>query len=123
MASLESRTPAKDLLFYRDSTSNFRYDEFVSLSLSLSLKMISYALSSRLLIYAPLCHWVWGGGWIGAMGALDFAGGTAPSADAGTRGAAGARGAPPRPSDPGRWRVTENPIGYSLLQVFTWDSN
>lgn len=28
------------------------------------------------LIYAPLCHWVWGGGWIGAMGALDFAGGT-----------------------------------------------
>ena len=28
------------------------------------------------LIYAPLCHWVWGGGWIGTMGALDFAGGT-----------------------------------------------
>jgi len=27
-------------------------------------------------IYAPLCHWVWGGGWIGKMGALDFAGGT-----------------------------------------------
>ena len=29
------------------------------------------------LIYAPLCHWVWGGGWIGTkIGALDFAGGT-----------------------------------------------
>ncbi len=27
-------------------------------------------------VYDPLCHWVWGGGWIGAMGALDFAGGT-----------------------------------------------
>lgn len=27
-------------------------------------------------VYAPLCHWVWGGGWIGEMGALDFAGGT-----------------------------------------------
>ncbi len=28
-------------------------------------------------IYAPLCHWVWGGGWIGTKwGALDFAGGT-----------------------------------------------
>ena len=27
-------------------------------------------------IYLPLCHWVWGGGWIGKMGALDFAGGT-----------------------------------------------
>jgi Amt family ammonium transporter len=29
------------------------------------------------LVYNPLCHWVWGvGGWMGAMGALDFAGGT-----------------------------------------------
>jgi len=29
------------------------------------------------LVYNPLCHWVWGvGGWIGGMGALDFAGGT-----------------------------------------------
>jgi Amt family ammonium transporter len=28
-------------------------------------------------VYNPLCHWVWGvGGWIGATGALDFAGGT-----------------------------------------------
>ena len=28
-------------------------------------------------LYLPLCHWVWGGGWIGAkVGALDFAGGT-----------------------------------------------
>jgi ammonium transporter, Amt family len=27
-------------------------------------------------IYDPLAHWVWGGGWIGSMGALDFAGGT-----------------------------------------------
>jgi Amt family ammonium transporter len=28
------------------------------------------------LVYAPLCHWVWGGGWLAALGALDFAGGT-----------------------------------------------
>ncbi len=28
-------------------------------------------------VYFPVCHWVWGqGGWLGAMGALDFAGGT-----------------------------------------------
>lgn len=27
-------------------------------------------------VYDPLAHWVWGGGWIGKMGALDFAGGT-----------------------------------------------
>jgi Amt family ammonium transporter len=29
-----------------------------------------------IVVYAPLAHWVWGGGWIGEMGALDFAGGT-----------------------------------------------
>src|SRR6185436_10932685 len=29
------------------------------------------------LVYDPICHWVWGpGGWLGARGALDFAGGT-----------------------------------------------
>lgn len=27
-------------------------------------------------VYLPVCHWVWGGGWLGKMGALDFAGGT-----------------------------------------------
>jgi ammonium transporter, Amt family len=27
-------------------------------------------------IYSPLAHWVWGKGWIGSFGALDFAGGT-----------------------------------------------
>ncbi len=28
------------------------------------------------LVYLPLCHWVWGGGWLAKLGALDFAGGT-----------------------------------------------
>ncbi len=28
------------------------------------------------LIYDPLAHWVWGGGWLAELGALDFAGGT-----------------------------------------------
>lgn len=28
-----------------------------------------------ILVYAPMCHWVWGGGWMGEHGALDFAGG------------------------------------------------
>lgn len=27
-------------------------------------------------VYLPVCHWVWGGGWLGRLGALDFAGGT-----------------------------------------------
>ena len=28
------------------------------------------------IVYAPVAHWVWGGGWLGELGALDFAGGT-----------------------------------------------
>jgi Amt family ammonium transporter len=27
-------------------------------------------------VYDPVCHWVWGGGWAGSLGILDFAGGT-----------------------------------------------
>ena len=35
------------------------------------------------LVYAPVCHWVWGGGWLGDMGLLDFAGGTVVHVNAG----------------------------------------
>ena len=36
-------------------------------------------------IYSPVTHWVWGGGWISDMGALDFAGGTVIHINAGDR--------------------------------------
>src|SRR3990172_7184610 len=37
-----------------------------------------------LVVYAPIAHWVWGvGGWIRALGALDFAGGTVVHVSAG----------------------------------------
>jgi Amt family ammonium transporter len=39
-----------------------------------------------LLVYAPIAHWVWGGGWLGQMGALDYAGGTVVHLNAGTAG-------------------------------------
>ncbi|CAE7554909.1 amt [Symbiodinium natans] len=40
-----------------------------------------------LLVYAPLCHWVWGpGGWIAEMGAMDFAGGTVVHISSGVSG-------------------------------------
>jgi Amt family ammonium transporter len=35
------------------------------------------------IVYAPVCHWVWGGGWLGEMGLLDFAGGTVVHINAG----------------------------------------
>jgi Amt family ammonium transporter len=37
-------------------------------------------------VYCPIAHWVWGGGWLGAMGALDYAGGTVVHLNAGTAG-------------------------------------
>lgn len=40
------------------------------------------------LVYAPVCHWVWGGGWLGSMGVLDFAGGTVVHINAGVAGLA-----------------------------------
>ena len=36
-----------------------------------------------LIVYAPICHWVWGGGWLGSWGVLDFAGGTVVHINAG----------------------------------------
>jgi ammonium transporter, Amt family len=40
-----------------------------------------------IVVYAPIAHWVWGaGGWVGAMGALDFAGGTVVHINCGIAG-------------------------------------
>jgi Amt family ammonium transporter len=36
-----------------------------------------------LVVYSPIAHWVWGGGWLAKMGALDFAGGTVVHVNAG----------------------------------------
>lgn len=36
------------------------------------------------LVYVPVCHWVWGGGWLAELGALDFAGGLVVHITAGT---------------------------------------
>ena len=39
-----------------------------------------------LIVYCPIAHWVWGGGWLGAKGALDYAGGSVVHLNAGTAG-------------------------------------
>jgi len=38
--------------------------------------MLLFSALWLVMVYAPVCHWVWGGGWLGAMGLQDFAGGT-----------------------------------------------
>ncbi|MDP9205934.1 MAG: ammonium transporter [Gemmatimonadota bacterium] len=37
---------------------------------------LSFITLWSIVVYAPIAHWVWGGGWLGKLGALDFAGGT-----------------------------------------------
>jgi len=37
--------------------------------------LILFALLWSLFVYCPIAHWMWGGGWLAGLGALDFAGG------------------------------------------------
>ena len=66
------------------------------------------------LCYAPVCHWVWGGGWLGGYGILDFAGGTVVHVNAGIAGLAAALVLGPRKGYP----VTPMPpnnLAYTLV--------
>ena len=47
-------------------------------------------------VYAPMAHWVWGGGWMGSMGALDFAGGAVVHMSSGAAALACAQALGPR---------------------------
>ena len=38
--------------------------------------MLLFSALWLIAVYVPITHWVWGGGWLGEMGLLDFAGGT-----------------------------------------------
>ena len=37
--------------------------------------VVAFCALWGLLVYAPVAHWIWGGGWMAGMGVLDFAGG------------------------------------------------
>jgi ammonium transporter, Amt family len=45
--------------------------------------MMLFSLLWLLLVYVPVCHWVWGDGWLQKMGVMDFAGGTVVHINAG----------------------------------------
>jgi len=44
---------------------------------------LAFIILWALVVYTPVAHWVWGGGWLADMGALDFAGGTVVHVNAG----------------------------------------
>lgn len=47
---------------------------------------IWFAAGWLLFVYVPIAHWVWGGGWLGSLGVLDFAGGLVVHVNAGVAG-------------------------------------
>ena len=74
-----------------------------------------------LVVYAPICHWVWGGGWLGSLGVLDFAGGTVVHINAGVAGLMAAlvlgkrKGYPTTPMPPHNLTLTV--VGAAMLWV------
>jgi Amt family ammonium transporter len=74
-----------------------------------------------LVVYAPICHWVWGGGWLGELGLMDFAGGTVVHITAGTAAIVAAvvlgkrRGFPEHPLPPHNMTLTV--AGAGMLWV------
>ena len=50
----------------------------------------------ELLIYVPVCHWVWGGGWLAELGVMDFAGGLVVHVSGGIAALVGAMMTRPR---------------------------
>ena len=73
------------------------------------------------LVYAPVCHWVWGGGWLGDIGFMDFAGGAVVHINAGVAAIVAAivlgnrRGFPGTPMTPHNMAITV--AGASMLWV------
>ena len=65
-------------------------------------------------VYAPVTHWVWGGGWIGEMGALDFAGGAVVHVNAGAAAVVAALLLGAR-SDYGRQALLPHNVPFVLL--------
>ena len=67
-----------------------------------------------LVVYAPVAHWVWGGGWLGTRGVLDFAGGTVVHINAGVSALVAAMVLGSR-KDYGRQAILPHNVPFVLL--------
>jgi Amt family ammonium transporter len=65
-------------------------------------------------VYAPVAHWVWGGGWLSRLGALDFAGGTVVHVNAGAAALVAAVVLAPR-KDFARQAILPHNVPFTLL--------
>jgi len=67
-----------------------------------------------IVVYAPLAHWVWGGGWLARLGALDFAGGTVVHVNAAAAALVAALVLGPR-KDFARQAILPHHVPFTLL--------
>ena len=67
-----------------------------------------------LVVYAPVAHWVWGGGWLSSLGALDFAGGTVVHVNAATAAFVAALALGPR-RDYARQALLPHNVPFTVL--------
>jgi Amt family ammonium transporter len=67
-----------------------------------------------LFVYAPVAHWVWGGGFLAKLGALDFAGGTVVHVNAGAAALVAALVLGPR-KDYGRQAIIPHNVAFTVL--------
>jgi Amt family ammonium transporter len=65
-------------------------------------------------VYAPIAHWVWGGGWLAKLGALDFAGGTVVHVNAAAAALVAAIVLKPR-KDFARQAILPHNVPFTLL--------
>lgn len=83
--------------------------------------MLLFTALWSLVVYAPIAHWVWGGGFLGAQGVLDFAGGAVVHVNSGVAGLVCALFLGPRKGYGVEPITAHNPvltmIGASLLLV------
>ncbi len=83
--------------------------------------LLWFATLWLILVYFPVAHWVWGGGWLGEMGVLEFAGGLVVHLTAGVAGITAALLIGPRSEFPERvsrpHNLTLTVIGASILWV------
>ena len=72
------------------------------------------------LCYAPVCHWVWGGGWLDRLGILDFSGGTVVHINAGVAALAAVLVLGPRKGYPGTPMPPNNLAYTSVGAAMLW---
>ena len=90
--------------------------------------MLLFSVIWLIVVYAPVTHWVWGGGWLGSLGLLDFAGGTVVHITAGVAALVSAlmigrrRGFPEQPLMPHSLPLTVTGAGMLWVGWFGFNA-